>query len=611
MAADPIIYCLEHVTDYDQFERLCHDLMVSEGYSNIEPLGGVKDKGRDAIHISRSDPDDVIIFAYSVREDWRKKLAEDADKIRTHGHKCSRFAFICTAPYSSSERDQAVSYIRDEFGWTLELYGLERLRMLLATKYEHILAKHPQIFTPPFFPTAGGVTLAFSPDYLVIDYVDRDEALATWLARRLTIQGYLVWCRSIAPVAGSSLNETIEALLEYRAFRFIPVLSPAAVVDPDIAARRATALAIATKRGYDLVIPIIATPFDKEALDNKTRQLEMPRFDQGWQTGLDELLESIEAANCPHVEGGASIALRSFIPSHVLSTEPERLLSNRFPVLDVPEVIHRFISKYTLESDKMSQFNLEWSFRQVDPTTFLSFHHPPELIRDDLVIQPAGGCTWADVSDIDGISTRDLVSELIRKALLVACATKGLAFCEELSLPYFPSGLVNNDRLHFRKPDGSKTWLNTVGKRTYWRPGSSSEYRYHLAPIFLLRRIPGGELIVVTRIRLRLTDAYGELLDNRTAVSRRKHLCKDWWNDDWLHRILAIMQFLGDGEDITIEDSMGSTIAISAKPNEWIVPISIDETALPWKGASRDEALTYGSETEDDEVNLDGPGDDD
>jgi hypothetical protein len=41
MAADPIIYCLEHITDYDQFERLCHDLMVLEGRDNLEPLGGM------------------------------------------------------------------------------------------------------------------------------------------------------------------------------------------------------------------------------------------------------------------------------------------------------------------------------------------------------------------------------------------------------------------------------------------------------------------------------------------------------------------------------------------------------------------------------------------
>ena len=31
MAADPIVYCLEHLTDYTEFERLCHELMALEG----------------------------------------------------------------------------------------------------------------------------------------------------------------------------------------------------------------------------------------------------------------------------------------------------------------------------------------------------------------------------------------------------------------------------------------------------------------------------------------------------------------------------------------------------------------------------------------------------
>ena len=62
MAADPLIYCLEQLTDYDQFERLCHDLMALDGYRSIEPLGGSKDKGRDAIHFD-SSTGTVTIFA--------------------------------------------------------------------------------------------------------------------------------------------------------------------------------------------------------------------------------------------------------------------------------------------------------------------------------------------------------------------------------------------------------------------------------------------------------------------------------------------------------------------------------------------------------------------
>ena len=32
MAADSIIYCLDNLTDYRQFERLCSDMMSQAGY---------------------------------------------------------------------------------------------------------------------------------------------------------------------------------------------------------------------------------------------------------------------------------------------------------------------------------------------------------------------------------------------------------------------------------------------------------------------------------------------------------------------------------------------------------------------------------------------------
>src|SRR3954463_14749533 len=123
MAADPVIYCLENLTDYDQFERLCHDLMAAEGYSSIEPLGGMKDKGRDAIHIDRNTAQ-ATIFAYSVREDWRNKLEEDCLKIQTPGHPCQRLAFLCTATFTASGRDKAIAFVHETFKWELDLFGL-------------------------------------------------------------------------------------------------------------------------------------------------------------------------------------------------------------------------------------------------------------------------------------------------------------------------------------------------------------------------------------------------------------------------------------------------------------------------------------------------------
>lgn len=147
MGANLTVYCLEELTDYLQFERLCHDLMVLEGYKHIEPLGGFNDKGRDAVHVDKSKN---TVFAYSVREDWQIKLVEDASKIKKYGHACDDLVFITTSRFSANARDQAVKEIEEDFGWNLKLYGVERLRILLETSHPEIRKNHPQIFPPEF-----------------------------------------------------------------------------------------------------------------------------------------------------------------------------------------------------------------------------------------------------------------------------------------------------------------------------------------------------------------------------------------------------------------------------------------------------------------------------
>ncbi len=87
VGADPLIYCLEQLTDYDQFERLCNDLMVAQGYKGLEPLGGQADKGRDAIRRATGPNERSVVFGYSVREDWERKLREDCAKVKKHGHR--------------------------------------------------------------------------------------------------------------------------------------------------------------------------------------------------------------------------------------------------------------------------------------------------------------------------------------------------------------------------------------------------------------------------------------------------------------------------------------------------------------------------------------------
>ena len=117
------------------------------------------------------------------------------------------------------------------YGWTLDLFDLERLRVQLVSPQRHLIAQHPGIFAPPFFPQRGGQSIAESRDTLLIDHVAVDHALATWLARRLSLAGFRTWCNGTAPLAGENADETVRKLLEVRANQYLPVITAASLAD--------------------------------------------------------------------------------------------------------------------------------------------------------------------------------------------------------------------------------------------------------------------------------------------------------------------------------------------------------------------------------------------
>ncbi len=139
---------LRDITDYLDFESLCNELMTCQGYSEINPMGGYHDAGRDAINIDRSTSD-VTIFTYSVREDWEAKLKSDLKKIQRIGHECDEVVFLSTSTVTAGDQDRLKRYAKDNFGWKLEIYHLERIATLLDSNYLHLKSNHPGIF---YFP---------------------------------------------------------------------------------------------------------------------------------------------------------------------------------------------------------------------------------------------------------------------------------------------------------------------------------------------------------------------------------------------------------------------------------------------------------------------------
>lgn len=607
MAANLTTYCLEEVTDYIEFERLCSALMSLEGYSSIEPLGGSKDKGRDAIHVNASN--ETTIFAYSVREDWRAKLAEDAAKVHKHQHACDEFVFITTTKVTASQRDEAVEYIKNEFGWQLELFDVERLRILLDVSHPWIKKQHSAIFPTEFLELQDRIDDSTKRDHLFISSVNKDGVFADWLTRKLIAEGYLVWSERFKLLGGETFPDNIDDAIKNQTFRFISLYSRASVKDLEVIRQRLLALNVGSDRDQDFLIPLNVDGVDQTQLDHVTRTLKFIPFQYNWAEGLKQLLKKLESINCPRpLPNGKRIATETYFGDDVRSEKKETLFSNCFRVHQIPKVIYRFKSQKAISKEKLDSLKSKWSYRDIDSYTFLSFHKPPASIVKEYRITQKGGGLWPEVEKIDGIWSVNLASELIRKALIVKCYQKGLQYCPGTKQLYFPPDLLKNNRLHLIRPDdGSKTYVSTNGKRKH---SSGNEYLHSLAPNFFVRRDLFDDFTVLIRIRVRLSDIAGKAFTTkRTIDSRRKHLCKSWWNKHWFNRTLAVSQFLADEGKITIGESQDSQIIIDATPLCINAPVGINEEGLNELSRERSELIRNYDEFSDGDIGDEETGD--
>jgi hypothetical protein len=599
MSADPIIYCLEQLTDYRQFERLCSDVMAGSGYENIEPLGGSNDRGRDALHVCREDPDDVTIFAYSVRSDWRQKLLEeDCERIKEEGHQLKRVVFACTSAITSTQKDSVKEAVRDRFGWALELFDIERLRVRLASDLRYLIARHPSIFCPPWFPTRGGLSISESHDTLVIDHIPADHAMATWLTRRLQLAGYRTWCYGTAPLAGESADESVRLLIENRALHYLPILSTAALQDADLVGRCGLACGI-----EGLTIPCWSSVVDASLLPSRLRSLTPIRFDRGWSAGLSGLLDALEARGAAAAfdkERGRAIALRSYVPEPLTRPVPERVFANVFPVIVPSGLIACEIEEMSAEA--LTNLRRKWAFAEASPTKLLSFEEPPPCVPR-VPRKRLSECAWEHFPEWQGKRTYDVVTELIRRSLDVACYRAGLAWCDDRRVLYFPQDGKPQQTVSYRHVDGRNTWVGVTGEKSYGRGESATPFRYQLAPSFRIGRDDSGLWWATLRLYVRITDCEGIPHSKKAITRRRKHVTHDWWNKEWFARTLAVMQAISGGKP-EIEVGAGARrLAVGTAPIEWQCPVSINWEAVERAGDFQEEmaAMRYFDEHEEED----------
>jgi hypothetical protein len=133
---------------------------------------------------------------------------------------------------------------------------------------------------------------------------------------------------------------------------------------------------------------------------------------------------------------------------------------------------------------------------------------------------------------------------------------------------------------------------------------AGSKYRYHLAPVFHVRRDLVDGHCILLRLRLLMTDESGTLLAPRRALSRRKHLCKNWWNDEWFKRHLAVLQFLANGGETIAFGAGAEEVRFSSKLESIAVDFGINEEQLAKKRTKEEEAFIDVKDNDEDDSNA-------
>jgi len=185
-------------------------------------------------------------------------------------------------------------------------------------------------------------------DHLFISYATEDSDLADWLTLKLTGEGYKVWCDRIKLLGGESYPQDIDKALEEQTFRLIALLSESSKSKPNPTKERTKALNIARARKEEFFIPLNVDGLAPDKMDWMSSDITFIPFMNSWAKGFYQLLEKLNKVGAPKsLLSGRETVCQWFSSQAAVETRKERLRSNIFQILDIPQKIIQYNLKNT------------------------------------------------------------------------------------------------------------------------------------------------------------------------------------------------------------------------------------------------------------------------
>lgn len=415
-------------------------------------------------------------------------------------------------------------------------------------------------------------------DHLFISYATEDQALADWLAFKLVSEGYKIWYDRLKLLGGESYPRDITTAIEEESFRVIALLSNASIKKPNPIKEITLATNISRERGIDFLVPIRVDNLKPTQLNFLVSDLVYIPFNEGWSSGLYSLLKKLQDINAPRntVQGRADIFdwLRK---EQLPFSKHERIWSNVLQITEIP----RKIKKYSVDSDyHLSSLEGKWAFWRWENEVF-GLVSPPEEAAD--FIHDTELIDYQSLEGLERIEHEKILKSLIIKSIRVECLKKGMIYGGlKNNILHFPFGIFPDNKLWYKNHNGRRTYVKVSGDRRFSKfidgKYSRVQSRYHLSVKF--RVLPSYEHVSLIGVKLGLymTDLSSYPLPAKTANARRKAICKDWWNQQWLSRMFGVVKWLADGnEDLTLVESENGNLTLNSSLLSHSAEFGIDE----------------------------------
>ena len=377
----------------------------------------------------------------------------------------------------------------------------------------------------------------------------------------------------------------------------VALLSRASMERPNPRSEWLKARAIGNRLGIDdFIVPLNTEGLRPDQIIWNLQTTNYIPFVPSWAEGLAALLKKLESIATPRaLVDGPLLAVESITSELAVQNECEVLLSNCLEITQMPRYIRTFVASPGFRSrEERRAMHLEWACWDVTPHRILAFHDPPTNLVEGRNFQCVREVAWRDVDKINDIDSRDLAVALLRKCLDRLLAARGFASLTSVKGHdqwYLPHGLLPQNRVSVMYPNGRGSWFRGVGERSFPTRDGGELYRYHMSPSLGVLRNGDGPSALFVINRIHLTDSNGIPLERQKIPSRRKHLCRNWFNKEWCARTLGVTQLLaGDDMCIRFGPEGEQQLIINAMPIALDAPRSIrddlvdepDENLTAW-----------------------------